>query len=270
MEWASRLTIQLKCLVAGKISSAWVCALLHIFSNISPFSANCLCFKQWASTDPESDCDDTSALKGWNIKFSCFDKCLQDCNGVNCGDTAQPDTGMTRLQLTGSGQICDAPVSEEELLAQCQTTGMVMEDGKFVDDFVRESSFQSGGQSSGRPNSDGGMFGSQGGQGDVSLGSGGRPSGMGGGSSSGGRPNGMSGGRPNGGSGRPGSSSSGGRPSGMGGGSKPDGVDIQSLLDERCPEYDCASMSSPDCSRFESMNTRGGRKNMLWCGCCRD
>ena len=260
---------------------------------MSSFSASCLCFKQWASTDPESDCDDTSALKGWNIKFSCFDKCLQDCNGVNCGDSAQPDTGMTRLQLTGSGEICDSPVSEEELLAQCQTTGMIMEDGTFVDDFVRESSFQSGGQSSGRPNSDGGMFGSQGGQGDVSSGMGSDGSGMGGGSSSNGRPNGMSGGRPNGMSGgsngggmsggrpsgmsgsngvggRPGSSSSGGRPSGMGGGSKPDGVDIQSLLDERCPEYDCASMSSPDCSRFDSMNTRGGRKNMLWCGCCRD
>ena len=81
------------------------------------------------------------------IKLTCFDKCLQDCNGVNCGDTAQPDTGMTRLQLTGSGQICDAPVSEEELLAQCQTTGMIMEDGEFVDDFVRESISQSGGQS---------------------------------------------------------------------------------------------------------------------------
>ena len=261
------------------------------------------------------------------IKFTCFDKCLQDCNGVNCGDTAQPDTGMTRLQLTGSGQICDKPVSEEELLAQCQTTGMIMEDGEFVDDFVRESSSQSGGfdggmTSGGRPNSDsGGMFGSQGGQGgrpsmggNSGMGSGGRPSSMGGGSSSGGRPNGMgsggrpssmggngssngggmSGGRPsgmnsgegsgrpngmsgsNGGSGRPGSSSFGGRPSGMSGGSnsgggKPDGVDIQSLLSQRCPEFDCASMSGQvDCSHFDSMNTRGGRKNMLWCGCCRD
>ena len=94
------------------------------------------------------------------------------------------------------------------------------------------------------------------------------------GGGSGGRPNEMSGsngGRPSG------SSSSGGRPSGMGGGSnsgggKPEGVDIQSLLAEKCTEFDCASMSGQeiDCSRFESMNTRGGRKNMLWCGCCRD
>jgi len=248
-------------------------------------SSNCLCFKQWASSNEDSDCNDDSFLKGWMIKFTCFDKCLQDCNGVNCGETAQPDTGMTRLQLTGSpGQICDAPVSEEELLAQCQTTGMVMEDGKFVDDFVRESSSQSGGQGGDMTNSNsGGMFGSQGGQGGrPSMGSGGssmggssRPNGMSvgsnGGSMSGGRPSGI------GGSGRPGSSSSGGRPSGMGGGSnngggKPEGVDIQSLLDERCPEFDCASMSGQefDCSRFDSMNTRGGRKNMLWCGCCRD
>jgi len=264
------------------------------------------------------------------IKFTCFDKCLQDCNGVNCGDTAQPDTGMTRLQLTGSGQICDKPVSEQELLAQCQTTGMIMEDDEFVDDFVRESSSQSGGfddgmTSGGRPNSDG-MFGSGGQGGRPSMGGGSssssRPNGMSGGSSgmgsggwpsggssSGGRPNGMSGDRPNGmdgdsngggmsggrpsgmnsgggsggrpngmsgsngGSGRPnGSSSSGGRPSGMGGDTKPDGVDIQSLLSEKCPEFDCASMSEQDvdCSRFDSMNTRGGRKSMLWCGCCRD
>ena len=98
---------------------------------------------------------------------------------------------MTRLQLTGSSdQICDAPVSEEELLAQCQTTGMVMEDGTFVDDFVRESSSQSGGfdggmTSGGQPNSDGGgMFGSQGGQGRPSMGGNGSP-GMGSGGSSG-------------------------------------------------------------------------------------
>ena len=106
--------------------------------------------------------------------------------------------------------------------------------------------------------------------------SGGRPSGMNTVGGSGGRPNGMSGSNGVGG-GRPESSSSGGRPPEMGGGSnsgggKPDGVDIQSLLAEKCNEFDCASMPGQefDCSRFDSMNTRGGRKNMLWCGCCRD
>jgi hypothetical protein len=71
------------------------------------------------------------------------------------------------------------------------------------------------------------------------------------GGGSGGRPNEMSG--SNGVGGRPGSSSSGGRPSGMGGGSnsgggKPEteGVDIQSLLAEKCTEFDCASMPAQE------------------------
>ncbi|KAL7550972.1 hypothetical protein ACHAWF_014180 [Thalassiosira exigua] len=75
-------------------------------------------------------------------------------------------------------------------------------------------------------------------------------------------------------SGRPGSFG-GGRPQGGGGGG---GMDIQSMLAEKCQEIDddkCAGMASQniDCDRFDSMmtaNTRGKFKKILYCRCCRD
>ena len=95
-----------------------------------------MCFKQYAATSPDANCDETKAL-GTNVKMSCFDKCLQDCNGVGCGETAEPGSSMTRLQLTGSGPICDSPVSEEDFALFCQTTGMIKNsDGEIVDDFA--------------------------------------------------------------------------------------------------------------------------------------
>ncbi|CAB9507271.1 expressed unknown protein [Seminavis robusta] len=99
---------------------------------------NCLCFKQWASDDADGNCNESLAL-GFNVKVSCFDKCLQDCNGNNCGDIALPGSATTRLQLTLTGSsaanlICATPVSEDEFV--CETTGMIKDsDGDIVDDF---------------------------------------------------------------------------------------------------------------------------------------
>ena len=97
----------------------------------------CLCFKQFATPEADMGCNESSAV-GFNIKMSCFNKCLQDCNGNNCGDTALPGSSVTRLQLTGSGQICKTPVSEEDFI--CLTTGMIKDsNGKIVDDFATTS-----------------------------------------------------------------------------------------------------------------------------------
>jgi hypothetical protein len=66
--------------------------------------------------------------------MTCFDKCLMDCNGPNCGETAQPGDFPMRLMLTGSGPICSSPVPEEEFV--CKTTGMILDDeGNPVDAF---------------------------------------------------------------------------------------------------------------------------------------
>ena len=93
-------------------------------------SDNCLlCFKQVASSESDTNCD-MSRAGGWNVKMSCFNKCLVDCNGRNCGDTAT--TSRTRLMLTGSGTICASPVSEEEF--SCETTSMILDDeGDVID-----------------------------------------------------------------------------------------------------------------------------------------
>ncbi|KAL7550988.1 hypothetical protein ACHAWF_014194 [Thalassiosira exigua] len=82
----------------------------------------CLCFKQVAAMDGDANCD-TSKAVGWNVKMSCFDQCLVDCNGIGCGETATVAGSRTRLMLTGSGPICAT-----------QTTGMVLdENGDVVD-----------------------------------------------------------------------------------------------------------------------------------------
>ena len=70
--------------------------------------------------------------------MTCFDKCLQDCNGINCGDWAEPYSFPMRLQLTGSGQICNESVPDSEF--SCETTGMILdEDGNAYDDFAHGS-----------------------------------------------------------------------------------------------------------------------------------
>ena len=64
-----------------------------------------------------------------------------------------------------------------------------------------------------------------------------------------------------------GTTGSGSQENGAGGNS----MDIHSLLDEKCPTFDCLSIDSQsiDCSRFDSMMTRGRRRQgMLFCGCC--
>jgi len=96
-------------------------------------SSTCLCFKQYASQNANDMCNPAS--RGQNVKMSCTNKCLQDCNGVDCGDTALPDSGNTRLMLTGSGQLCASPVADEDFV--CETTGMIKDsNGNFVDDFA--------------------------------------------------------------------------------------------------------------------------------------
>mmetsp|Transcript_42776 Transcript_42776/g.70605 ORF Transcript_42776/g.70605 Transcript_42776/m.70605 type:complete len:223 (-) Transcript_42776:123-791(-) len=97
----------------------------------------CLCFKQVAAETGDVNCDDTnSTAAGSNIKMTCFDKCLLDCNGDNCGETAEVgDPPNTRLMLTGSGPICASPVSEEDFV--CETTGMILdENGNMIDAFT--------------------------------------------------------------------------------------------------------------------------------------
>ena len=100
-------------------------------------SDTCLCFKQYAAKTEDAGCDESKSV-GWNIKMTCFDKCLQDCNGINCGDWAEPYSFPMRLQLTGSGQICTEPVPDSEF--GCETTGMILdEDGSAFDDFAHGS-----------------------------------------------------------------------------------------------------------------------------------
>ena len=90
-------------------------------------------FKQVAAETEDANCDESKAV-GWNIKMACFDKCLLDCNGNNCGETAKPGDFPMRLMLTGSGPICASPVSGEEF--NCETTGMILDDeGNVVDAF---------------------------------------------------------------------------------------------------------------------------------------
>jgi hypothetical protein len=93
----------------------------------SPHRVSVFCsFKQVAANTEDADCDEDKAL-GWNIKMTCFDQCLLDCNGKNCGETVvAADPPHTRLMLTGSGPICASPVSEEEFF--CDTTGMILDD----------------------------------------------------------------------------------------------------------------------------------------------
>ena len=108
---------------------------------------------------------------------------------------------------------------------------------------------------------------------DSGSGMGGRPGGMTGGSQSqvggdGSENGGMQGGSM-GGSGSQGGSS--GRPGA--GGSGGSGIDIQSLLAEKCPSFDCLSVysESVDCARFETMTGRERRRSgILFCGCCVD
>ena len=100
-------------------------------------SDTCLCFKQYVAQTEDAGCDESKS-GGWNIKMTCFDKCLQDCNGINCGDWAEPYSFPMRLQLTGSGQICTESVPDSEF--SCETTGMILdEDGNAFDDFAHGS-----------------------------------------------------------------------------------------------------------------------------------
>jgi len=87
---------------------------------------NCLCFNQVAADTGDVNCDQSRAIGG-GVKMTCFDKCLQDCNGFNCGASMQPDSFITRLQLTGEGPICASPVSEEDFV--CETTNMIKDEG---------------------------------------------------------------------------------------------------------------------------------------------
>ena len=101
-------------------------------------SSNCLCFNQVAAETADVNCD-TSKAVGEGVKMACFDKCLQDCNGNNCGESMEPDSSITRLQLTGQGQICTDPVADEDFV--CETTNMIKDaEGNLVDDFTREDS----------------------------------------------------------------------------------------------------------------------------------
>ena len=108
--------------------------------------------------------------------------------------------------------------------------------------------------------------------GTSASGMGGRPGGMTGGSQSqegadgaalGGMQGSVGGSESEGGSsGRPGAGGSGGS-----------GIDIQSLLAEKCPSFDCLGVDSEsvDCSRFGSMTGRERRRSgVLFCGCCVD
>ena len=54
--------------------------------------------------------------------MTCFDKCLQDCNGVNCRDWAEPYSFP--MCLPGSGQIRAEPVPDSEF--GCETTEMIL------------------------------------------------------------------------------------------------------------------------------------------------
>lgn len=100
-------------------------------------SVRCMCFRQYASEFADANCDESRSV-GAMIKVSCFDTCLQDCNGENCGDMTEPGSTKTRLQLTGSGQICANPVSEEDFV--CETTGMILDEGgNWIDDFLTSS-----------------------------------------------------------------------------------------------------------------------------------
>jgi len=92
-------------------------------------SAKCLCFTQYASSDPTAACDGNKAL-GQNVKEACLGDCMVDCNGADCGLTATVADSGTRLALLGEGQICAAPQSDADY--SCATTGMVKVDGKTV------------------------------------------------------------------------------------------------------------------------------------------
>jgi len=83
-------------------------------------SKACLCFKQYASNQADAGCNATRSL-GANVKESCFNSCLQDCNGPNCGATATESE--TKLKLVGSGTICEQEVPEDQY--SCETTGMM-------------------------------------------------------------------------------------------------------------------------------------------------
>ena len=141
-----------------------------------------------------------------------------------------------------------------------------------------------GGGPGGRPQGGGGFRpGGQGGSGGGGMfgssesGGGGRPSG---------RPQGGDGGfRPSSGGSRPqqGGSFSGGAQTSGGTGGRPGNMDVDAMLSERCPDFNCEGVDSlnVDCARFDDMvasggaegtgfRTRGNRKSFLFCGCCRD
>jgi len=114
-----------------------------------------------------------------------------------------------------------------------------------------------------RGDQDGSHFGGGGGGG-----GGGRPD-KGGGDDSGGRPGGMGG------------FGGGFRPQGGGDGSfSLEGMDIQAMVAEKCVDFqkeECANMAGVNCAQFDNIkdslhsmnsNTRGGKKNLLYCGCC--
>ena len=101
-------------------------------------SSNCLCFRQVAAETADVNCD-TSKAVGGGVKMACFDKCLQDCNGNNCGESMEKDSSITRLQLTGDGQICTDPVADKDFV--CETENMIKDaEGNLVDDFTRDAS----------------------------------------------------------------------------------------------------------------------------------
>ena len=81
---------------------------------------------------------------------------------------------------------------------------------------------------------------------------------------------------------RGGSFSDGAQTSG-GTGGRPGNMDVDAMLSERCPDFNCEGVDSlnVDCARFDDMvasggaegtgfRTRGNRKSFLFCGCCRD
>lgn len=96
-------------------------------------SDKCLCFKQIAAESADVNCDESKAFVTV-VKMACFDQCLSDCNGPDCGKTAQPmDPPNTRLMLTGSGPICADPVAEEDFV--CEFNAMKLIDGNVIDQF---------------------------------------------------------------------------------------------------------------------------------------
>lgn len=81
-------------------------------------SSKCICFTQFAGT---SVCDESKS-QGSNIKESCIDRCMGDCNGGNC-QFSGTGGGTTWLKLTEGPVTCDSQMPDD--VYSCNTTGMV-------------------------------------------------------------------------------------------------------------------------------------------------